>query len=123
MHRRGLMRAEPRLDAPRIGEEEQRQVHVALHPRAMATYLTEGMREEGGGMRAATKAHPSSLRVGRAHATCYILDVKYEPGDYCTVLYRLDERLVIGKLRWGDQDVHADIPETARLIDDLGMQV
>jgi hypothetical protein len=47
--------------------------------------------------------------------------VKYEPGEYCTVLYRLGERLVVGTLRW--PDTGQEVPETARIIHPLRMRV
>src|SRR5947209_1297098 len=115
---RAAMRADLLVDArdvrdvPTLSADEHRQVRLALDPRAMAAYLQEAIGSPGW------------------HSACYILDVKYEPGEYCTVLYRLGERLVVGTLRWAreasgavaGQDV-ADVPATVRTISALGMQV
>lgn len=80
---------------------EQRQVRAALNPALMGEQL-----------RAA---------LGAGSADCRILDVKYEPSEYCTTLYQLGERMVIGTLRW---DARADeLPPSARLIAPLGMAV
>jgi hypothetical protein len=84
--------------------DEPAQIRLALNPRAMAPYLSGALGADRG-----------------VDPACYILDVKYEPGDYCTVLYRLGEQLVIGRFTWGHSD--EDIPPTARLIEPLGMQV
>ena len=50
-----------------------------------------------------------------------MLDMKYEAGEYCTLLYQLGERMVIGTFRWGKAE--GELPATARLIEPLGMQV
>ena len=87
---------------------QRRQVQTALRPQEMAVYLEElfgPQRADGSGDR----------------PECRILDVKYEPGEYCTILYQLGERLLIGTFRWGK--VEGELPETARLIAPLGMQV
>ena len=52
---------------------------------------------------------------------CRVLDVKYEPGAYCTVLYRLGERMVIGSITWGEVD--EDMPATQYVVEPLGMLV
>jgi hypothetical protein len=52
---------------------------------------------------------------------CRILDMKLEPGDYCTILYQFGDRMLIGTYRWGEAE--GELPATAQLIAPLGMQV
>jgi hypothetical protein len=85
------------------GAEQHRQVQIALNPQIMGPQLSKLFDARSGA------------------AECRVLDMKYEVGEYCTLLYQLGERMVIGSFRWG----HAagELPPTARLIEPLGMQV
>src|SRR5215510_12836231 len=85
--------------------EQRHQVQLALQPQIMAAYLQEQLGAPG----------------ARHAPECRILDMKYEPGDYCTILYQLGEWMVIGTFRWGKAE--DELPATARLIEPLGMQV
>ncbi|MFL5807862.1 MAG: phosphotransferase family protein [Roseiflexaceae bacterium] len=86
----------------------RRQVNVAQQPATMAAYLQEALGVPG--------------VAGARHApACRILDMKYEPGEYCTILYELGERMVIGSFHWGQAE--DEPPPTARLIEALGMLV
>jgi hypothetical protein len=52
--------------------------------------------------------------ASRANVVCQVLDAKYEPGDCCSILYQLGERLVIGELQW---KATADgMPDTASAV-------
>jgi hypothetical protein len=90
---------------PSNAAEQRQQVQLALQPQIMATYLQQLLDEPD------TRHTPE----------CRILDMKYEPGDYCTILYQLGERMVIGTFRWGK--AKGELPATARLIEPLGMQI
>jgi hypothetical protein len=93
--------------APVSASEMRRQVHIAQQPATMAAYLQQALGESNGGAQHAPE--------------CRILDMKYEPGEYCTILYQLGEDMVIGALRWGKAE--GKLPPTAQWIDKLGMQV
>lgn len=88
------------------GEEQRRQVQMALRPHMIGAYLEDLF-------------HLDTSR-GRP-VECRILDVKYEPGEYCTVLYQLGERMVIGTITWGEAD--DEVPQTPDVIEPLGMRV
>lgn len=90
-------------------DEQRRQVETALSARVMGDYLEALF---GPRVTAGARGRP---------AECRILDVKYEPGEYCTVLYQLGERMVIGTITWGEAD--EDVPPTDRTIEPLGMRV
>src|ERR687886_736530 len=85
------------------GDKQRWLVEQALRPRVMGALLQESLGAQG------------------VHVECRILDVKYEPGEYCTVLYQLGERMVIGTMTWGEDD--EDMPQTDRLIEPLGMRI
>jgi hypothetical protein len=85
------------------GTEMHRQVQVALNPQVMTGYLS--------------KAFPSA---GRA-AEVRVLDMKYEVGEYCTILYQLGRRMVIGTFRW--DGAASQLPPTTQVIEALGMRV
>lgn len=94
-------------EAPQAtGDEQRRQVEQALRPRAMGPLLEQAI---------------AAPRAQKAPTECRILDVKYEPGDYCTVLYQLGERLVIGTISWGEAD--DELPPAQHVIESLGMQI
>ena len=89
---------------------ENEQVAIALHPRIIGRLLAEEFGSEIEGT------------FGRRKPlACHILDTKYEPGDYCTILYQLGDHLAIGFFHWGEAE-HA-IPEASRVIPTLGMHV
>src|SRR5919109_440564 len=85
---------------------ENEQVAIALQARTIGPLLRELFEHE--------------LEESQGHE-CRILDAKYEPGNYCTILYQLGDRMLIGTLRWGKAE--GELPATARLIAPLGMQV
>jgi hypothetical protein len=87
-------------DRERFSEIEQ--VRYALHPGLMGGFLQEIIGASG--------AHP-----------CNILDMKYEPGEYCTILYSLGEQMLVGDIRWKEKK--SAPPEEGRKIPQLGMQV
>ena len=74
--------------APSTAAEQRHQVQIALQPQLMAAYLQELFGAPG----------------ARHTPECRILDMKYEPGDYCTVLYQFGERMLIGTFRWGQAE-------------------
>lgn len=87
--------------------EQRQQLALALQPQQMAAYLAELFA-------------PPHRRVQRP-PFCHILDVKYEPAAHCTILYQLEQQLLIGALEWRG---HAQaLPATARLLPPLAMQV
>jgi aminoglycoside phosphotransferase (APT) family kinase protein len=94
----GALRLNPRDE---IGGKELRQLQIATSPRAIAPYLEEVYRDQG--------------TVG-----CHILDVKYEPGLRCAILYQLGGRLVLGTLGWSEP--RHPLSGAARSIDALEMQ-
>ncbi len=96
---------------------ENEQVAIALHPRTMGPLLEQLFqlapeKTEGQNGATGTKGRPPE---------CHILDVKYEPGNYCRVLYQMGDQLVIGTYKWEADE--SQIPETTRVIPSLGMQV
>jgi aminoglycoside phosphotransferase (APT) family kinase protein len=86
-------------------EEQRRQLALALQPQQMGVHLAQLFRN-------GAPARPP---------LCHILDMKYEPDAHCTILYQLDNRLLIGTLHW--QETEHSIPRNARLLAPLGMQV
>jgi len=80
-----------------------RQVQLALNPRVIGDHLA--------------RAFPSGQHVAEVR----VLDMKYEVGEYCTILYQLGGRMVIGAFHWGHAE--SELPASARLIEPLGMQV
>jgi aminoglycoside phosphotransferase (APT) family kinase protein len=87
------------------GADQHRQVQIALDTQVIGGYLSQLF------------AH--NARTGALE--CRVLDMKYEVGEYCTLLYQLGERMLIGTFRWGQ--VEEQLPASARLIEPLGMQV
>lgn len=88
-------------------DAQHRRVLLALQPQVMGSYLRDALLPD----QAARKDRDA----------CHILDAKYEPGAYCTILYQCGERLLTGTLRWDAQA--SDGPETAGMIEPSGMQV
>jgi hypothetical protein len=85
-------------------EAQRRQVQFALQPRAIGPRLSRLFADGDG-------AHDEACRV---------LDMKYEPGEYCRILYQLGGRLIIGSFRWGADE--GELPENARLLEPPGMR-
>lgn len=102
------MSADRPNEPARPGAEERRQVQVALHAKAMAGYLQEAF----------TRAAGSPVREP---ASCHILCAKYEPGQYCAVVYRLGAMLLTGFLAWPDPEHYARAD--ARWLPEPGMYV
>ncbi|MBK9714889.1 MAG: phosphotransferase [Kouleothrix sp.] len=88
---------------PSSSADNHRQVQAALNPQVVGPYLAQ-------------------LFPNGGHAAeCRVLDMKYEVGEYCTLLYQLGERMLIGTFRWGHAE--GELPANARVIEPLGMQV
>lgn len=86
---------------------EAGQVRTALRPGLMGVYLSQALGQMADG--------PNFT------LPCRILDMKYEPGDYCTLLYELGSQLAIGHIRWSATD---SVPTaSSHRIDQLGMEV
>lgn len=102
------MYADVTADRLAFSHDEYRQVQVALNARAMAGHL-----------QAAFGGQVPGARPNRVD--CHLLDVKYDPGQYCYTLYRLGTQLVTGLLQWPEPE--GDIPAEARLIPDIGIYV
>jgi aminoglycoside phosphotransferase (APT) family kinase protein len=84
---------------------ERNQIDYAFRPRAMGGLLRDrlvDLRQDSPGR----------------HRACHILDAKYEPGKGCTILYRLGEDLVLGRLAWPPPDRAGS---SSRLIEPLMM--
>jgi thiamine kinase-like enzyme len=88
-------------------------VRIALRPGLMKTSLEEALERMGVWQ---SRGAPGA----KSAPVCGVLDMKYEPGDYCTLLYQLDEQIVAGHIQWKEE---AETPEMAGLIPALGMQV
>jgi hypothetical protein len=84
-----------------IGEEERGQVALAVQPGRMRPLLLSAFPDAG------------------PHASCEVLDVKYQPSKRCSILYRLGTGWVVGSLRW---DGEAEAAEATTTIDPLGMR-
>lgn len=96
---------------------EKEQIAIALSPRKMGPLLEELFHhedEKNDGKQAATGSR--GLRY-----ECRILDTKYEPGHYCTILYQLGDELVTGAYQWDAQESQS--PEARTVIPSLGMRV
>jgi len=91
------------------GEEQRRLVQTALRPSIIGPQLERLFHRQG------TQDTP------RRRIECRILDVKYEPGEYCTVLYQLGDQMVIGTITWGEAD--DEVPKTPHVLEQLGMHV
>ena len=72
--------------------------------------------------RAKEAMHPAHVRG----MDCHVLDARYEPGSRCTVLYRVDDRLLVATVRFDettrDTLAHDDLGVTP-WTDSLGMEV
>jgi hypothetical protein len=96
---------------------EHEQVVSALNPRMMGLLLEQIFQPE---VEKRTGQEKPMSDQGRIRE-CRILDMKYEPGNYCTILYQFGDQLVTGKYQWGSEE--SQIPEGTKLISSLGMQV
>src|SRR5919205_3958954 len=90
-------------------EEQRKLVQKALRPSIVGPYLE-----------ALFHPHGANGTPGRAIES-RVLDVKYEPGEYCTVLYQFGERMVIGTITWSEAD--DEVPASPYVIEQLGMRV
>src|SRR5215212_1309678 len=103
------MQSARRVSPAATGEEQQRLIRMAMRPSIIGPYLEELL-------------HPHDADSNPARAIeCRILDVKYEPGEYCTVLYQLGDQMVIGTITWGEAD--DEVPQTPHVLEELGMHV
>jgi hypothetical protein len=96
---------------------EDEQVAIALRPRTIGPLLEQLFRlelEKTKGQSGATGARSRTYE-------CQILDVKYEPGNYCTILYQLGDHLVIGTYKWDSDE--SQMPGMTKVIPSLGMRV
>src|SRR5215211_197666 len=91
------------------GEEQRRLVQMALRPSIIGPQLERLFYLH------ATEDTP------RRRIECRILDVKYEPGEYCTVLYQLGDQMVIGTITWGEAD--DEVRQTPHVLEQLGMHI
>lgn len=91
--------------APKLTQIEQ--VRLALSQREMGSYLQGAFRQPG--------PRRNKLPV------CRIVDMKYEPGDYCTLLYQYGEQMVVGHMQWSDGV--AVSPQSAHRIEALEMEL
>jgi hypothetical protein len=96
---------------------ENEQVAIALRPRTIGPLLKELFRLE----LEEIEGQSGAPGVSSPAYDCQILDAKYEPGNYCTILYQLGDHLVIGTYEWGSDE--SPIPETTKVIPSLGMRV
>lgn len=76
-----------------IRGEQHGQLLLALRPGEMRDHLGDAFHFEG-------------------DSSCHILDVKYEPGEYATILYEMNGHMVIGELCWkSNGGYHSARPE------------
>jgi aminoglycoside phosphotransferase (APT) family kinase protein len=96
---------------------EQEQVAIALSPHLMGPLLYKVFQqeiEEAEGQDTTRNGHSSGSDV------CRILDAKYEPDNYCTILYELGNHLVTGTFRWDVEE--GNLPEMIKIVPPLGMR-
>lgn len=85
---------------------EHEQIAIALNPRLVGPLLEELFQPE---------------HIRKRSDNCFVLDAKYEPGHYCTILYQLGGDLIIGSYHWDSGE--SQIPGSTRIIPSVGMQV
>lgn len=85
-------------------KEESRQVKVAFNTRIMTEYLNK------------------RCDMQTVHTKCHILYAKYEPGNYCYILYQLGSSLFTGLLQWRTESKE-NTPESAWQIHEIGMKI
>lgn len=94
---------------------ENEQIVLALSPQTMGPLLEQVFQV------AKTKGQSSPIGTRGQPRECRILDMKYEPGIYCTILYQLGDDLVTGTYQW-DSD-QSQLPNGTKAIPSLGMRV
>lgn len=95
--------------------EEYEQVATALSPRTMGPLLEQIFQSE------IDKSEGQEKPARGRKYKCRILDMKYEPGNYCTILYQFGDHLVTGNYRWNSDE--SQTPQGTRIIPSLGMRV
>jgi aminoglycoside phosphotransferase (APT) family kinase protein len=96
-----------------LGENEQ--IVLALSPQMMGPLLEQVFQV------AKTKDQSDPIGLGSGSLECRILDMKYEPGSYCTILYQLGDDLVTGIYQWDSGE--SQPPNGTKAIPSLGMRV
>ena len=96
---------------------ENKQIAIALSPRRMAPLLEEVFRQE----METTEAQSGASRTQGRPYVCRIVDAKYEPGDYCTILYELEDDVITGAIKWDSEE--SQIPDSITVVPSLGMRV
>src|SRR5689334_688183 len=96
---------------------ENEQVAVALHPSTIGPLLEQLFQLDV----AIPESQTAATGTQSESNQCHILDAKYEPGNYCRILYELGDDLVIGTYKWDSEE--SAIPETTKVLPSLGMQV
>ena len=96
-----------------LSEEEQ--VAIALSPRMMGPLLHELFQQE------IEDTEGQSTRSEGEAEECHILDAKYEPDNYCTVLYEQGTHLITGAYNWDSEE--SQLPKMIKVIPSLGMRV
>ena len=96
---------------------ENQQIAIALSPRKMGPLLEEVFRPE---MEDTEDQSITTGARGRPYE-CHIVDAKYEPGSYCTILYELEDDVISGAIKWEFDE--SETSETIAVIPSLGMRV
>lgn len=97
---------------------EKEQVAIALSPRMMGPLLHKLFQQEVED----TEGQSTTSDSTEAGAEeCHILDAKYEPDNYCTVLYEQGTHLITGAYNWTSDE--SQLPEMIKIIPSLGMRV
>jgi aminoglycoside phosphotransferase (APT) family kinase protein len=96
---------------------ENEQIAIALNPRIIGPLLEQLFRPEVD----QPEGQSGATSVRKRAWECHILDTKYEPGNYCTILYELGDNLVTGIYKWEPDE--SQIPETTAVLPSLGMRV
>ena len=94
---------------------ENEQIALALSPQTMEPLLEQVFQV------ARTKGQSGSIDPESRPHQCHILDVKYEPGSYCTILYQLGDDLVTGIYQWDKEE--SQLANGTKAIPALGMRV
>jgi hypothetical protein len=95
--------------------DPHQQLQWALQPRSMALFLGQAL-----GLQP-LDSDEAIDGDGERWKRCHILDMKYRPGEFCTILYQLDEHLLIGLLAWGEMQPKR--PANAQVVEPVGMQL
>jgi hypothetical protein len=105
------------ISVPEESIPESEQVAIALRPRTIGPLLEKLFRLEA----EKTEGQKGAIGARSRPYECRILDAKYEPGNYCRILYQLGDQLIVGTYNWDSDESH--IPETTTIIPSLGMRV